>query len=137
MPRASELLGRAFEQRVEAQCAQLPVWVKVPNPRTVSGRPTAPVWLDYLGARSDGRCVTADAKWRPTQRRATASLLEPHQRVWADKALAGGVLVVVIVGWMDDHNQVQVSVLPWQVVRDGADLAAWTTQHIGKTLEDL
>jgi hypothetical protein len=125
MGKASELVGRAFEARL-AKPSSIPVWFKVPTARDTRGKHLSPTWLDYVGSLPGGRMITADAKWRATAQRCTAGVLEPHQRVYADSALAAGALVLVIVGWVA-NNEVRVSVVPWQEARAGVDLVDWLT----------
>lgn len=92
--------GEAWERRVGSEgVTALPVWVKVPNDRTVGGAQRGgSVWLDYMGCDERGRMVTGDAKWVGSKRHVTASILKPAQRVHADRALEAGAVVVVVVG---------------------------------------
>ena len=90
MARASQILGAAFERRVEHR-ATLPIWVKVPTAHKRAGS----TWLDYIGATSRGRFVTADAKWCPSGR-VTKSVLSKAQQLHADKALAEPVRKVAL-----------------------------------------
>ena len=92
MARVSQILGAAFERRVEHR-ATLPIWVKVPTAHKRAGS----TWLDYVGATSRGRFVTADAKWCPSGK-VTKSVLSKAQQLHADKALAANALVYVLAG---------------------------------------
>lgn len=130
MGRESELMGRAFEQRVERDCKALPLWIKVPVERTRYGAEKARTWLDYVGCLPGGRMVTADAKWRPGARRITPSILKKHQCEWARHAHAAGALVVVIVGWLEDGRTVRQSVIPWTAVERGTDVAQWACDDL-------
>ena len=116
MARASQILGAAFEQHIQ-RTATLPVWVKVPTARTRTGKAQAgSIWLDYFGATSRGRFVTADAKWCPDGR-VVKSVLSSKQQGHADAALAAHALVYVLAGFMDG-DEVQVALVPWRVLRE-------------------
>lgn len=132
MGRSSELTGRAFELRLNAQCAELPMWVKIPTDKRARGG----VWLDYVGALPGGRCVTADAKWRPNATRLTPGVLKPHQRAFAEAAHRAGVLTCVIVGWVQDGTVAQ-AVVPWPAVVAGADRDDWRCESVGQALIDM
>jgi len=111
MARVSQILGAAFERRVEHR-ATLPIWVKVPTAHKRAGS----TWLDYIGATSRGRFVTADAKWCPSGR-VTKSVLSKAQQLHADKALAANALVYVLAGMMV-RDELLVALVPWRTLRE-------------------
>ena len=113
MARVSQILGAAFERRVEHR-ATLPIWVKVPTAHKRAGS----TWLDYVGATSRGRFVTADAKWCPSGR-VTKSVLSKAQQLHADKALAANALVYVLAGMMV-KDELLVALVPWRTLRERA-----------------
>jgi len=111
MARASQILGAAFERQVE-HGATLPIWVKVPTAHKRRGS----TWLDYVGATSRGRFVTADAKWCPDGR-VTKSVLSKAQQLHADRALAANALVYVLAGMMV-CDELVVALVPWRTLRE-------------------
>jgi ABC-type molybdate transport system substrate-binding protein len=111
MARVSQILGAAFERRVEHR-ATLPIWVKVPTAHKRAGS----TWLDYVGATSRGRFVTADAKWCPSGK-VTKSVLSKAQQLHADKALAANALVYVLAGMMV-RDELLVALVPWRTLRE-------------------
>ena len=111
MARVSQILGAAFERRVEHR-ATLPIWVKVPTAHKRAGS----TWLDYVGATSRGRFVTADAKWCPSGR-VTKRVLSKAQQLHADKALAANALVYVLAGMMV-KDELLVALVPWRTLRE-------------------
>ena len=133
MGRQSELLGRAFEQRVERQLADIPAWIKIPTSKTTKGG----VWLDYVGCLPGGRMVTGDAKWRPDTPRITPGVLKPHQRVWAARAHEAGALVLVLVGWVDEAGEVAQAAIPWPAVVAGADRDTWRCVDLMTALMEM
>jgi hypothetical protein len=111
MARASQILGAAFERQVEHQ-STLPVWIKVPTAHKRAGS----TWLDYVGATSRGRFVTADAKWCPSGR-VSKSVLSLAQQGHADRALAAQALVYVLAGMMV-KDELLVALVPWRTLRE-------------------
>lgn len=116
MARASQILGQALETHLQ-RTNTLPVWIKIPTARTRAGKAQAGgTWLDYVGATSRGRMVTADAKWCPDGV-VSRSVMSKRQQGWADAALACGALVYVLAGRMVGAD-VEVALVPWSVLRE-------------------
>jgi hypothetical protein len=108
------------------------MWVKVPTDKRAKGG----VWLDYVGCLPGGRCVTADAKWRPDTVRLTPGVLKPHQRAMAQRAHEAGALVCVIVGWTEGGVVAQAAV-PWPAVVAGTAREAWRCDDLHTALMEM
>lgn len=132
MGRRSQRIGKRFEESIELEDHGLPVLFKVPTERTKAGKETKKRWLDFAGCTSGGRFVTFDAKWIGVTDRVQRSTLKPHQRAWADEALAAGGVVFVYVGAVNEEGQLGRYIVPWARLREVGSvmLAAWRVEGL-------
>lgn len=134
MGRRSQRIGKRFEESIELEEHGLPVLFKVPTERTKGGKETKRRWLDFAGCLPDGRFVTFDAKWIGLTDRVQRSTLKPHQRAWADEALAAGGVVSVYVGAVDEKGQPGRYIVPWSRLREvgSVRLAPWAVEGLSE-----
>jgi penicillin-binding protein-related factor A (putative recombinase) len=132
MGRRSQRIGKRFEESIELEKHGLPVLFKVPTERTKAGKETKKRWLDFAGCTSGGRFLTFDAKWIGVTDRVQRSTLKPHQRAWADEALAAGGVVFVYVGAVNEEGQLGRYIVPWARLREVGSvmLAAWRVEGL-------
>ena len=132
MGRRSQRIGKRFEESIELEDHGLPVLFKVPTERTKGGKETKRRWLDFAGCLPGGRFVTFDAKWIGLTDRVQRSTLKPHQRAWADEALAAGGIVFVYVGAVDEEGQPGRYIVPWSRLREvgSVELAGWRVEGL-------
>ena len=134
MGRRSQRIGKRFEESIELEDHGLPVLFKVPTERTKGGKETKRRWLDFAGCLPGGRFVTFDAKWIGLTDRVQRSTLKPHQRTWADEALAAGGVVFVYVGAVDEGGQPGRYIVPWSRLREvgSVRLAPWSVEGLSE-----
>lgn len=134
MGRRSQRIGKRFEESIELEDHGLPVLFKVPTERTKGGKETKRRWLDFAGCLLGGRFVTFDAKWIGLTDRVQRSTLKPHQRAWADEALAAGGVVFVYVGAVDEKGQPGRYIVPWSRLREvgSIELTRWRVEGLSE-----